>query len=920
MVTTRRASPTSGPTAGDSGYGTFELVGGTWTYTLDQGAVQDLDVPQSVIDRMTYEATDGTVRQVTVTIIGTDDAPRFTSSTSVSVTENRTDVLKTTSTDADGDIPTYSIAGGTDQERFALDSKSGELTFQIAPDFESPADAGANNVYDVIVRVEDANGGSAAQAIAVTVTDTNEPPTITSPPTVDTPENQLTVLTVTGTDADANDTLDYAIVDGDDAALFTIDATTGELRFQNAPDFELPADTDGNGVYDVAVRAMDAGGLHAVRAFAITVSDVNEAPVISSADDVEVTENQTVVLTITGTDADGDAPRWSISGGSDAALFALDGESGELSFLSAPDFERPADADGDNVHEVVVQASDGKGGIAERTITVTVGDVDETPRAVADALAAREDTPRQIAPSELLGNDIDPERGALRLAAFGQPAHGTLTQGADGTLEYRPDANYNGTDGFEYEIADAAGNRSSAQVSLDVAEVNDPPTLVDPGADRPGRRPGIIDAPSAAAGPIVVSENAIDVGLVEAADIDGVSVSFALAGADASLFEIDPSSGALRPLEPLDFEAPRDADGDNRYELELVLRDEFGEEARVPLVVTAEDVNESPVLIDSVFTLEEGFVGTLGQLSAFDPDANERLVFELVPDGNGVARGSLVLLSDGRLHADGLSAGEHVFDVRVVDAGGLVSIGRVTVVVKPFADSAPALGAAEPTVEEPTPSPASVPARPGEPSVPTASPPVPEPTPRAADTVAIVERASLRPQLATLGSLDVERAPASADAAFAPVSLDEAPSDTELTVLVPLPDPVAPSALPSPVRLLELLDELRSAIEEFDARELGGERTLTVVTTVGGITLAVGFAHWLLGSRLLLAAALSSVSLWQPIDPVPVLSGNSRGGKDDDEENGEGEADDRDDAPGANRPGAEGGTDRGRSGGYRQSG
>ena len=122
------------------------------------------------------------------------------------------------------------------------------------------------------------------------------------------------------------------------------------------------------------------------------------------------------------------------------------------------------------------------------------------------------------------------------------------------------------------------------------------------------------------------------------------------------------------------------------------------------------------------------------------------------------------------------------------------------------------------------------------------------------------------------------------DATFAPVSFDgEAPRDTEPTVLAPLLDPGGPRPRsPSPVRLLELLEELRSAIEELDDRELGGERTLTVVTSVGGITLAVGFAYWLLGSRLLLAAALSSVSLWQPIDPVPVLSGRSRGDGEDD--------------------------------------
>ena len=46
-------------TAGDNGYGAFELTGGTWTYTLDQSAVQDLDAGDTVTDTTTYTAPTG---------------------------------------------------------------------------------------------------------------------------------------------------------------------------------------------------------------------------------------------------------------------------------------------------------------------------------------------------------------------------------------------------------------------------------------------------------------------------------------------------------------------------------------------------------------------------------------------------------------------------------------------------------------------------------------------------------------------------------------------------------------------------------------------------------------------------------------------------------------------------------------------
>ena len=41
-------------TAGDNGFGAFELTGGTWTYTLDQSAVQDLDAGDVVNDTITF--------------------------------------------------------------------------------------------------------------------------------------------------------------------------------------------------------------------------------------------------------------------------------------------------------------------------------------------------------------------------------------------------------------------------------------------------------------------------------------------------------------------------------------------------------------------------------------------------------------------------------------------------------------------------------------------------------------------------------------------------------------------------------------------------------------------------------------------------------------------------------------------------
>ena len=50
--------------------------------------------------------------------------------------------------------------------------------------------------------------------------------------------------------------------------------------------------------------------------------------------------------------------RWSTAG-RDGGDFVIN-ELGELRFRSAPDYERPADANRDNVYEVTVRASDGR--------------------------------------------------------------------------------------------------------------------------------------------------------------------------------------------------------------------------------------------------------------------------------------------------------------------------------------------------------------------------------------------------------------------------------------------------------------------------------------------------------------------------------------------------------------------------------
>lgn len=98
-------------------------------------------------------------------------------------------------------------------------------------------------------------------------------PTFTSPPAVSVSENFTDVIyRPVAVDAQ-NDPLTYGAVSGPDAALFTTNPVTREVRFIAPPNFEQPADAGGNNVYDITFTASD-GANTTTRNVAVTVTDV----------------------------------------------------------------------------------------------------------------------------------------------------------------------------------------------------------------------------------------------------------------------------------------------------------------------------------------------------------------------------------------------------------------------------------------------------------------------------------------------------------------------------------------------------------------------------------------------------------------------------------------------------------------------
>ncbi|TAN50154.1 MAG: cadherin repeat domain-containing protein [Methylococcaceae bacterium] len=101
-------------------------------------------------------------------------APSFTSGTTASVAENTASGTSVYDATADGDAGvTYGLTG-VDAAKFTLDTGNGTVSLAFLPNFEAPADSGANNVYDFSVRATDAAGNTTDQAVTLTVTNVAE--------------------------------------------------------------------------------------------------------------------------------------------------------------------------------------------------------------------------------------------------------------------------------------------------------------------------------------------------------------------------------------------------------------------------------------------------------------------------------------------------------------------------------------------------------------------------------------------------------------------------------------------------------------------------------------------------------------------------------------------------------------------------
>ena len=260
---------------------------------------------------------------ITISLLGTADEPGINnptnSTTPVTVQENVDldlgSLLNGYFTDPDGDSLAEIVITALPTAGALVYTMDGESTETTVGSGDLPLTLTASELATLVLRATDITGN---QTVSLTIgsmtddtgsvvtltgedakvyfglSDGNDAPTVTAAASdLSVAENgtEITPGDQTQTFADSEDSSLTFSLTGDDAALFNVDSE-GKISFKSAPDFENPADANGDNKYQVTIVATDLGNLSASTSMTVTVTNkTNEAsPVFTSATSVSVEE------------------------------------------------------------------------------------------------------------------------------------------------------------------------------------------------------------------------------------------------------------------------------------------------------------------------------------------------------------------------------------------------------------------------------------------------------------------------------------------------------------------------------------------------------------------------------------------------------------------------------------------------------
>ncbi len=381
--------------------------------------------------------TDSQDITITVTNDPSDDGPdnpaSISGDTLGAVTEDNPATASGTLTVIDSD-PGESAAqvdtGNTTYGSYTVDAAGAwEYTLDNADPAVQALGAGDSATDTFVVTSLD---DSASETVTITISGVNDVASFSGQTagavTEDNPAVAAGALTVS--DLDADESAAQANAGGTTYGGYTVDAAGNWEYTLDSGDAAVQALDTGETLTDTFIVTSLDGSASETVTVAINGTDEsggNTAPNITSGATSSVSENQTFAIDVDATD-DAGGLAYAISGGADANAFNINTTTGEITFKTAPNFEAPGDAGGNNVYNIDVIVTDAGGLTDTQAIAITVADVSEGGGNEIYGAAALSDTLVGTADADTISGL---EEGSTQ---SGQGTIDTLTGGAGNDL------------------------------------------------------------------------------------------------------------------------------------------------------------------------------------------------------------------------------------------------------------------------------------------------------------------------------------------------------------------------------------------------------------------------------------------------------------------------------------------------------
>ncbi len=226
----------------------------------------------------------------------------------------------------------------------------------------TPTNANVGTTSSIVISVSDGIVTTALPAFNLTVTNTNDAPTISGTPATSVAEDAVYSFQPTASDVDAGATLTFSIVNRPSWATFN--TTTGRLS-------GTPTNANVGTTSSIVISVSDGIVTTALPAFNLTVTNTNDAPIISGTPATTVAEDSAYNFTPTASDPDaGTTLTFSIVNRPSWATFNT--TTGRLSGT-------PTNANVGTTSSIVISVSDGSVTTALPAFNLTVTNTNDAP-------------------------------------------------------------------------------------------------------------------------------------------------------------------------------------------------------------------------------------------------------------------------------------------------------------------------------------------------------------------------------------------------------------------------------------------------------------------------------------------------------------------------------------------------------------